>query len=59
MMLAADKIQKSGSFGFAATGNNLHQLTWVSGWLTNFYHHSVIRRYDKNGDGILKGSEFQ
>lgn len=58
MMLAADKIQKSGSFGFAATGNNLHQLTWVSGWLTNFYHHSEIRRYDKNGDGILNKIEM-
>lgn len=58
MMVAAEKIQATGAYGFAATGNNLHQLTWVSGWLTNFFYHPEIGKHDKDGDGVLDKVEM-
>lgn len=59
MMVAAEKINATGgAYGFAATGNNLHQLTWVSGWLTNFFYHPEIGKHDKDGDGVLDKVEM-
>ncbi len=58
MIEAADKVQATGAYGFAATGNNLHQLTWVSGWLTNFFYHPEIGKHDLDGDGVLDKVEM-
>ncbi len=58
MMAAAEKVKAIGAFPFAESGNNLDQLTWVSGWLTNFYYYSKIGTYDTDGDGVLSKVEM-
>jgi ABC-type glycerol-3-phosphate transport system substrate-binding protein len=57
-MQDAEKVKATGAFPFAASGNNLDQLTWVSGWLTNFYYHSKLATYDLDGDGVLSKTEM-
>lgn len=58
LMQDAEKLKASGAFPFAQSGNSLDQLTWVSGWLTNFYYHDKIGTYDSDGDGLLSKVEM-
>lgn len=58
LMQAAEKIKTAGFSPFAQSGNNLDQLTWVSGWLTNFYYASKLADYDTSGDGHLSKTEM-
>lgn len=54
----AQKIQKAGFYPFAESGNNLDQLTWVSGWFTNFYYWPEVKKFDLNHDGVLDATEM-
>lgn len=54
----AQKIKAAGFYPFAESGNNLDQLTWVSGWLTNFYWYPEIKKFDLNHDGVLDAVEM-
>ncbi len=58
LMDAAQRIQEAGFFPFAQSANNLDQLTWVSGWLTNFYYAPEIPTYDADGNGVLSKVEM-
>ena len=54
----AVKIRQAGFYPFAESGNNLDQLTWVSGWFTNFYWYPEIKKFDLNHDGVLDATEM-
>ncbi len=58
LMQDAEKLKASGVYPFAESGNNLDQLTWVSGWLTNFYYQPEIATYDTDKDGVLSKVEM-
>jgi raffinose/stachyose/melibiose transport system substrate-binding protein len=57
LMDAAQKLQDAGIFPFATSGNNLDQVTWVSGWLSQFYFHDMIDTLDTDGDGAVTAME--
>ncbi len=54
----AKKIRGGGVVPFATAGNNLDQMTWISGWLTNFYYYPLLKDYDSNGDGWISKIEI-
>lgn len=58
LMTDARKIRDAGFYPFAESGNNLDQLTWVSGWLTNFFYAPLVKKFDLNGDGVLNKTEM-
>jgi raffinose/stachyose/melibiose transport system substrate-binding protein len=58
LMQAAENIKTAGYAPFAQSGNNLDQLTWVSGWLTNFYYAPMLDEYDTSGDSHLSKTEM-
>jgi ABC-type glycerol-3-phosphate transport system substrate-binding protein len=58
LMDAAEKLKAIGVFPFAQSGNNLDQLTWLSGWLTQFFYYSEIPTYDTNSDQIVTPVEM-
>jgi ABC-type glycerol-3-phosphate transport system substrate-binding protein len=58
LMADAQKIKAAGFYPFAESGNNLDQLTWVSGWFTNFYWYPSIKKFDLNHDGVLDAIEM-
>jgi ABC-type glycerol-3-phosphate transport system substrate-binding protein len=58
LMNTAQAIQDAGIVPFAEQGNDLDQLTWVSGWLTNFFYYPEIATYDTDGDGVLTKVEM-
>lgn len=58
LMAAAEKLKAAGFFPFAEAGNDLNQLTWVSGWLTNYFYAPQVAEFDKNGDEILQKTEM-
>jgi ABC-type glycerol-3-phosphate transport system substrate-binding protein len=57
-MADARKIRDAGYYPFAESGNNLDQLTWISGWLTNYFYASLIKKFDLNHDGVLDKVEM-
>ena len=58
MMNAAKLVQETGAAGFATYGNDLNQLTWISGWLTNYFYYPEISTYDTSKDGVLNKIEM-
>jgi ABC-type glycerol-3-phosphate transport system substrate-binding protein len=58
MMQDAEKLKQAGVFPFAESANNLDQMTWVSGWMTNFFYYPMIAEYDTNNDGVLSKTEM-
>lgn len=53
-MEAAAMVQANGKSGFSWAGGGepaMHQLTWVSGWLSKYFFWSFIPLYDKDGNG--------
>jgi raffinose/stachyose/melibiose transport system substrate-binding protein len=58
LMQDAEKLKQAGFFPFAESANNLDQLTWVSGWMTNFFYYPMIAKYDTNKDGVLSKTEM-
>lgn len=58
MMDAAQKLKDAGYFPFAQAASDLNQITWISGWLSNFFYANQIPDYDTDGNGIISKVEM-
>lgn len=58
LMDIAKKLKAVNIPAFAMECADLHQLTWISGWLTNFYFWPEIEKYDKDGNRWISKIEI-
>ena len=57
-MSNSKKIQAGGITPFAWNLSDLNQLTWTSGWFSNFILHDRIKDLDQTGDGLVNDWEL-
>lgn len=53
-MAAAQAVQELGKSGFSWAGGGeaaIHQLTWISGWLSKYFFWDLVSTYDKDANG--------
>ncbi len=58
LMDIAKKLKNNNVTPFAMWGADLNQVTWLSGWLTNFYFWPEIEKYDKDGNRWISKTEI-
>jgi ABC-type glycerol-3-phosphate transport system substrate-binding protein len=58
LMEIAKKLKNNNVVAFAMENSDLHQVTWISGWLTNFYFWPEIEKYDKDGNRWISKIEI-
>lgn len=58
LMSINEKIKAAGKTAQAWNLSDLNQLTWTSGWFTNFVMRNRIPELDKNGDGLVHDAEL-
>lgn len=58
LMDIAKKLQDDNITAFSMECADLHQITWISGWLLNFYFWPEIDKYDKDGNQWISKVEI-
>lgn len=58
LMQDAEKIKTAGMYPFAVSAKDLDTLTWVSGWLLNYFYYPEIDELDTDGDRLLTKTEM-
>jgi ABC-type glycerol-3-phosphate transport system substrate-binding protein len=53
-----EKVKAAGYTPLAWNLSDLNQLTWTSGWFTNFVFYDIWQKYNLNGDNVLSDWEI-